>query len=118
MRWIRNFVALATALALALPVDAVAKKKGHHGKRGKHAGRARVHLVERTPPRDLARLVAAGPRLPDGARLASAEPRALPVARIASPQAVPTSTASDPWVAQRRRDAVEDYLSRHAPPSP
>lgn len=115
MHWIRTFAALAAALALALPADVVARKKGHHGKRGKHAGRARMHVVHRGPPRDLARLVAARPRLPDGSRIVVNVPRTLAAPRTSAPRAMPTAPAADAWVAQRRRDAVAGYLHAHAP---
>lgn len=105
------------------------------GKRWKKTGprHAWVHHADRRLERDLARLVAAKPRLPDGSRIVLNLPRDVAPARIASvPRparvvrganvarvATAPRLARDARYAQRRASAVDSYLRAHrAPPVP
>lgn len=113
--------ALAVAAMVAAP-DAAAKKghkKGH--KKGPRV--VRVDRIERRAiERDLAAIVAARPRLPDGSRIVL-NTRPLPTPRgIASvpvrrralaPRPFAASTAA--LTAQRRASAVDTYLRTHQP---
>jgi hypothetical protein len=120
MHWIRTIAAALVVAGLAMPTDAPAKK-GHkkHGKKkgGRHAW---VHPADRRRERDLARLVAARPRLPDGSRVVIDAPRPPAPVRTPVPRLVraPSPVASDVLVAQRRTSAVDQFLRTHRPPVP
>lgn len=122
MRALRIAMAALAVAALVAAPDAVAKKghkKGH--KKGPRV--VRVERIERRAiERDLAALVAARPRLPDGSRIvlntrSAPTPRSVvpvPVRRPAlAPRAFATSTAA--LTAQRRASAVDTYLRTHQP---
>jgi hypothetical protein len=116
MHWIRSVVAALAVAALALPVDAPAKKghKKHGGKGGRHAW---VHPQDRRVERDIARLVAARPRLPDGSRIVITAPRAPVSARMRitrPPSAAPAFATAR--TDQRRASAVDAFLRTHRPP--
>ena len=111
--------AIAIALfALATPFDAEAKKKHgkHWKKKGAHA--AWVHRVDRRArlERDLAVLVAARPRLPDGSRIVLNAPARAVLRRAPSlPRPAAPLPRGDLATAQRRASAVDSFLRSHSP---
>lgn len=117
MPLIRTAAVLLAALALAMPNAADAKRK--HGKGWKKKGprAAWVHRVDRRDrlERDLARLIAARPRLADGSRIVQNSPSRAVVQRVASTTRVLRSAPA--VVDQRRTDAVSSFLQRHPPPA-
>lgn len=121
MHVLRTAATALAVLALAGSPDALAKK-GHGKGRGKGGPPHAIKHGRKHLERDLAALIAARPRLPDGSRVVLRAPpppsptrrlRATPTGAAALPAPVPIG--SDPLTAQRRVAAVDAYLRSHRP---
>lgn len=131
MRPIRLLAASLALAALASSPSALADKGKGKGKgkgwKKKGTPHAWVNPSDRRLQRDLARLVAARPRLPDGSRIVINAPRGVAPAAprtSASPRyaAAPRHAAAprpgaDAGAVQRRMSAVDSYLRTHRPPA-
>lgn len=122
MRGLRLAMAAVAVAALVAAPEADARK-GHRKGHEKRAHWVRVERVERRSiEHELAALVAARPRLPDGPHIVpntrpSPAPRGIASAPARRPtRSMPTFTPSPGALAdQRRASAVDAYLRSHPP---